>query len=383
MGFLRSVLKNLGFHQFTSSLLLSSARKKLGFEDGKLSSLFSLSKLLFSSSSVKKSTSVYIGSEYPKVVEENDLLSCLYLRKDSNPIPVLTGSKPLFNEKVRFTHWAFYRMNLTKPQYWPPPPVTPANEKYIVTHRPAKKNWYRLTTDASLSKKKEDPTPSRRKVVPREGCGWIVRNCSLEPVCTGEHMVSDDPTEEIDFYELLTVERASQEMGPDWLPLEISTDNRFVIKILDDDRLRPHIHDMDALLQLNLYEKKYLVLYQSIMKSIDAQIVSSNGRRNWDHHISFTPLPREANFAADYLANSVKVNGTCKITRPRENMSIIDPDQLHFLLNHILGRDRTDGFVKMDHKAAVQRSDFAKRLKTAALKINEVPPEPRKLQAQK
>lgn len=196
----------------------------------------------------------------------------------------------------------------------------------------------------------------------------------MQPVCTGEWMVTDDPREDIQFYEMLSLVKAVKSIGSGWFPLEISTDNIFAMQILNDDRLEPYINDLEGLINTGLYKEKYLVLYQKIMQLLQAQIIHSNGQWGWKD-IEFKPLPREANFTSDFLANTVKVPGLCMITTPSENCQTIEPEYLHPLLNYIQAIDICYGFVKLHHAALQKRALFARKLKLGLLKSHEVPPD--------
>lgn len=358
MGIFRLMLSKLGFQKAvtssssslldserkllssTSSSLIDSARNFLGLRKTSSSTLLSYArKLLFSTSVVeleKSSYSVFRWCEYPKVVRLNRIESELYLSVNGKPIPVLTGSTPVVSLVFGHTRYTFRDWPLlTFPDYWMPPPITAYNKMFIVTHRAARKGWHRLTIDAALV----DDKPGNN----RAACGFIVRNSDMEPVHTGEWMITDNPSENIRFYEMLALLWGLKQIGSGCFPLVISSDNTYIIDLLTDFRVRKHVHDLQELAENTPYDVKYLILCQKIIQLIEAHLIRSGW--SWNE-VLFSPLPREANYAADFLANTIQTPGVSVIITPKPGKRSIDTDMLHPILYHILTMDSTRGFPK-------------------------------------
>lgn len=264
----------------------------------------------------------------------NRIKSELYLSVNGKPILVLTGCTPAVSLVFGHTRYTFGDWPLlTFPGYWMPRPITAYNQKFIVTHRAAKKGWNHLTIDAALVKNRPGEN--------RAACGFIVRNSDMEPLHTGEWMVTDTPSENIRFYGMLLL-WALKEIGSSLFPLQISSDNTYIIDLLNDLRAQKHIHDLQKLIENAPYDEKYLIPYQKIMQLTEAQLIRSGWTWN---EVVFSPLPREANYTADFLANTIQTPGVSVIITPKLGKRSIEPEMPPPNLNHILTMDSTRGFI--------------------------------------
>lgn len=108
-----------------------------------------------------------------------------------------------------------------------------------------------MTTNSSLKREK-----ITLKLI-RAGGGFLIRDSEMEAVCTGEVMFSKDLDYGARGYKMLIIASALKTIGGStWFPLEISTDNAFVIDILRSDVLWDLRHDLESLYKTNLCSEK-------------------------------------------------------------------------------------------------------------------------------
>lgn len=147
-----------------------------------------------------------------------------------------------------------------------------------------------------------------------------------------------------------------------WFPLEVSSDNAFIIEMLRSDALCERRHRLQSLYDTNLYDKELLWIYQKIMLTIEAQLIVSPAKESGERwgwkDVMFTPLPREANYAADYLANTIQVAGDWVITVPGPGRRYIKRQHIHELLLEILDRDVYSGFIHFPVPGRKTRADL-------------------------